>query len=66
VLNKQHFRRILREYVTYYPDDRLYDSPAKHAANGRVVEQRPGVNAKVLSMARLGGLHNRYTCGQAA
>ena len=65
-LNEQHLCRILREYVRYHHDDRLHDSLAKDAPNGRVVEQRPGENAKVLSMARLGGLHHRYTWGQAA
>jgi hypothetical protein len=65
-LNEQHLCRILREYVRYHHDERLHDSLAKDAPNGRVVEQRPGVNANVLSMARLGGLHHRYTWGQAA
>ena len=65
-LKEQHLCRILREYVRYHHDDRLHDSLAKDAPNGRAVEQRPGVNAKVLSIARLGGLHHRYTWGQAA
>jgi hypothetical protein len=38
----------------------------KDTPNGRIVEQRPGVSAKILSMARLGGLHYRYTWNQAA
>src|SRR5215472_8137183 len=62
-LNEEHLCRILREYIRYYHDDRLHDSLEKDAPNGRIVEQRPGVNAKVLSMARLGGLHHRYTLG---
>ena len=65
-LNEQHLCWVLREYVRYHHDDRLHDSLAKDAPNGRAVEQRPGVNAKVLSMERLGGLHHRYTWGQAA
>jgi hypothetical protein len=65
-LNEQHLCRILREYVRYHQDDRLHDSLEKEAPNGRVVEQRPGGNAKVLLMARLGGLHHRHTWGQAA
>ena len=65
-LNEQHLCWVLREYVRYHHDDRLHDSLAKDAPNGRAVEQRPGVNAKVLSMARLGGLHHRYSWCQAA
>lgn len=65
-LNEEHLRRILRDYVTYHHEDRLHDSLDKDTPNGRRVEQRPGVNAKVLSIARLDGLHHRYTWGQAA
>ena len=65
-LNEEHLSRILREYIRYYHDDRLHDSLEKDASNGRMVEPRPGVNAKVLSVARLGGLHHRYTWCQAA
>jgi hypothetical protein len=52
--------------VKYHHDDRLHDSLAKDAPNRRVVEQRPGSNAKVLAMARLGGLHHRYIWDQVA
>jgi hypothetical protein len=65
-LNEDHLHRILREYVRYHHDDRLHDSLEKDTPNGRIVEQRPGVNAKVVSITRLGGLHHRYTWGQAA
>ncbi|HEY6290266.1 MAG TPA: integrase core domain-containing protein, partial [Terriglobia bacterium] len=41
-LNRDHLRRILRDYVTYHEADRLHDSLAKDAPNGRAVEQRPG------------------------
>jgi hypothetical protein len=40
---------------------RLHDSLEKDTPNWRIVEQRPGVNAKVVSITRLGGLHHRYT-----
>ena len=65
-LNEEQLSRILREYIRYYHDDRLHDSLEKDAPKGRIDEPRPGVNAKVLSMAQLGGLHHRYTWGQVA
>jgi len=65
-LNEEHLRRILRDYVRYFHEDRLHDSLEKDTPNRRMVEQRPGVNAKVVSIARLGGLHHRYSWGQAA
>ena len=64
--NEGHLRRILRDYVRYFHEDRLHDSLEKDTPNQRIVEQRPGVNAKVVSIARLGGLHHRYTWDQAA
>jgi transposase InsO family protein len=65
-LNEQHLRRVLQDYVNYYEQDRLHDSLQKDAPNRRAVEQRPGTNAAVVSLPRLGGLHHRYTWGQAA
>ena len=65
-LNEGHLRRILQDYVNYHHEDRLHDSLAKDAPNRRVVEHRPDVNAKVASMARLGGLQHRYGWRQAA
>jgi transposase InsO family protein len=65
-LNEQHLRRLLRDYVNYYEQDRLHDSLEKDAPNRRAVEQRPGTNATVMAIPQLGGLHHRYAWGQAA
>jgi putative transposase len=65
-LNEVHLRRILRDYVNYHHEDRLHDSLAKDTPSQCQVEPRPGVNAEVMSMARLGGLHHRYTWRLAA
>src|SRR5215469_16454758 len=56
-LNEEHLRRIVREYVEYFHKDRIHDALEKDTPNGRMVEQRPGVEAKVMSISRLGGLH---------
>ena len=50
-LNEQHLRRIMRDYVLYHHEDRLHDSLAKDAPNRRTVEERPGADAKVISIA---------------
>ena len=59
-LNEEHLRRILRDYVRYFHEDRLHDSLEKDTPNRRIVEQRPDVHAKV-SISGLGGVHHRYT-----
>jgi hypothetical protein len=65
-LNEEHLRRVMRDYVNYHEQDRLHDSLEKDAPNRRAVEHRPGTNATVISLPRLGGLHHRYAWRRAA
>ena len=65
-LNEQHLRRLIRDYVSYYHQDRIHDSLEKDTPNRRPVEQRPAANATVISNVRLGGLHHRYQWREAA
>jgi hypothetical protein len=65
-LNEDHLRRLIRDYINYYQDDRVHDSLEKDAPNRRPVEQKPAANTTVISDARLGGLHHRYSWRQAA
>ena len=48
-LNERHLRRLLREYVSYYNDDRIHDALNKDAPHGRRVEQRPSPAASIIS-----------------
>jgi putative transposase len=65
VLNEDHLRRLLREYVDYYNNDRVHtelqDSPM-----GRPTEDRPSPEAQVIGLPRVGGLHHRYEWREAA
>jgi len=65
-LNKEHLRRLIREYVTYYHEDRVHDSLDKDTPNRRPVEPKPTGNATMISLPRLGGLHHRYAWRQTA
>jgi putative transposase len=65
-LNEQHLRRLIRDYVNYYHEDRIHDSLEKDTPNRRPVEQKPAANATVISTPRLGGLHHRYAWREAA
>ena len=65
-LNEQHLRRLVRDYVSYFHEDRIHDSLDKDAPNRRPVEKKSCPNAAVISSARLGGLHHRYSWRQAA
>jgi hypothetical protein len=65
-VNEGHLRRVIREYVRHYHDDRGHDSLSKDTPNGRPIEPRPVAVANVTALSRLGGLHHRYTWRQAA
>ncbi len=65
-LNEEHLRRLIREYVRYYHEDRIHDSLGKDTPYGRAVETKPSPQATVISTARLGGLHHRYHWHEAA
>jgi transposase InsO family protein len=65
VIDENHLRRILREYVDYYNRERVHtrlrDSPA-----GRPIEKRPSASARIVGLPRVGGLHHRYAWREAA
>ena len=65
-LNEPHLRRLMRDYVNYHHEDRIHDGLSKDTPNRRPIEPKPSANSTVLSLARLGGLHHRYSWGKAA
>jgi hypothetical protein len=66
VLNEQHLRRLIRDYVNDYHEDRIHDSLRKDTPDQRPVEPKPAANATVISCPRLNGLQHRYGWRQAA
>ena len=65
-LDERHLLRLMRDYVTYYHQDRIHDSLAKDTPDQRAIEPKPAASANVTSMPRLGGLHHRYSWREAA
>jgi hypothetical protein len=65
-LNEQHLWRLVRDYVTYFQEDRIHDSLDKDTPNRRPVEYKPSPEAALISNAQLGGLHHRYCWREAA
>ena len=60
VLNEQHLKRLLVDYVRYYHEDRTHLGLAKDTPEGRPTTMCPLARNKILSFPRLGGLHHRY------
>ncbi len=65
-LNEAHVRRIGREYIAYYHDDRTHLALDKDAPSPRQVEAKPSEYAMLESLPRVGGLHHRYVWKAAA
>ncbi len=65
VLNEEHLRRLLRDYVRYYNEDRVHTS-LQDSPEGRAAEFRPWPDAIVVGLPRVGGLHHRYVWKEAA
>ena len=56
-LNQPHLKRLLGDYIRYYHDDRTHIGLSKETPGRRV---RSAARGRVVSYARLGGLHHRY------
>jgi putative transposase len=56
-LNESQLKRLLKEYIRYYHEDRTHLGLEKETPNGRLRFARHG---RVISLPRLGGLHHRY------
>jgi len=65
-LNEQHLRRLGRDYLAYYHEDRTHIGLEKTTPARRSVEARPHQARNVLALPRMGGLHHRYTWSHAA
>jgi putative transposase len=65
-VNEDHLRRLIRDYVRYYEEDRIHDSLSKDTPRRRPVEPKPATDATLIAQPRLGGLHHRYTWRHAA
>ena len=66
VLDGEHLRRLLSEYLEYYHRDRTHLGLEKDAPVARPVELRPAGPVAAHAQRRVGGLHHRYVWAAAA
>ena len=66
VLSEAHLRRLLREFLEYYHNDRTHLSLGKDPPYGQAVGPSSSTTASVTSVPRIGGLHHRYEWNEAA
>ena len=52
-LNERHLRRLVREYVAYFEQDRIYDALDKDTPQRRPIEKKPCSEATVISQPAL-------------
>ena len=63
--NEAHVRRLGREFVAYYHDDRTHLRLEKDTPSERAIEAKPDTG-ELQSVARIDGLQHRYTWKAAA
>ena len=64
--NEAHLRRMVRNYISYYHEDRTHHGLLKETPGKRPVERRPSEHARLVALPRAGGLHHRYRWDAAA
>ena len=60
VVNERHLKRLMNEFILYYHEDRSHLGLGKQTPALREGAKGTTMDAKVVSMPRLGGLHHRY------
>lgn len=66
VRDEAHLRRLLKDFVAYYHEDRTHLGLEKDTPARRRCRARPSPSANVIALPRLGGLHHRYEWDEAA
>jgi hypothetical protein len=64
--DENHLGRLISDYLLYYHCDRTHLGLDKQTPNRRLVLKRPSLDAEVVALPRVGGLHHRYEWKQAA
>jgi transposase InsO family protein len=65
-LDEHHLRRLAREYLAYYHQDRTHITLDKRTPGNRVVEAPLTQPSQIQSQPRVGGIHHRYSWAEAA
>ena len=66
VINQRQLMQLLKEYFSYYHEDRTHLGLSKDTPNCRMSTKASDINGKVISIPRVGGLHHRYEHQQEA
>jgi putative transposase len=61
VVNQRHLRRLMKNYIRYFHEDRTHLGLEKDTPSGRAVAMASASGRAIISLPRLGGLHHRYT-----
>ena len=66
VLDEPHLRRLVKDFLNYYHEDRTHLALGKDAPKGRPREIPPNPGSHLETLPRVGGLHHRYAWRDAA
>ncbi len=66
IFNERHLRRLIKNYVKYYNNDRCHLTLDRDSPNHREVQHRTSVTDEVIALPRLNGLAHKYVWRDAA
>ncbi len=66
IFNKDHLRRLMREYIDYYNKDHCHLSLNRDSPLGRTAQKKPSDSTKIIAIPRLGGIQQRYEWKEVA
>ena len=66
VWNERHLKKVLREYIDYYNNDRTHLGIKKESPTGRQNTKQTSISDCLVELPKVGGLHHRYEWRTAA
>ena len=66
IFNEDQLQNLMKQYVEYYNNERCLLSVDRDSPNGREIQNKPFGPARIISLPRIGGLHNLYKWEKAA
>jgi len=60
VLNQKHLRRLVKEYVKHYNENRCHLAVGRDSPKDRAISRKESELAKLIAIPKLGGLVHKY------
>ena len=66
IFNEEQLHDLMKQYIEYYNNARCHLSVGRDFPNGREIQNKPFESAKLISIPKIGELHQVYKWNKAA